>query len=82
MTALAQDRSGLEISDEDLDALRSVSERTGVEKVKNKLSGRTEKRITFYVGGLDICTIVKEQGEVIEVKPGLLSHPAVSNLTS
>jgi hypothetical protein len=81
MTALAQDRTGIDISDRDLDALQSVADHTTTEEVKNRLSGRTEYRITYYKGGLDICTIVKEQGKVIEVQPGLLSHPVVSKLT-
>lgn len=80
MTALAKDRTGIDISDEDLDTLRSVSDYTTAEEVKNKLSGRTEKRTTYFKGGLDICTVVKEAGKVVEIQRGLANHPIVSKL--
>ncbi len=81
MTAVAQNRSGLSVNEEAMSQLEQIAERKSTEEVSNRLSGRTEERTTYYMGGLNICTIVRMQGEVIEIQDGLLNHPIVKRLS-
>lgn len=61
--------------------LKQIAERTSTDEVRNRLSGRTEKRTTYYMSGLDICTIVRSQGKVLEIRNGLLNHVVVNLLS-
>jgi len=81
MTATAQNRSGLSVNEEAMSQLKQIAQRTSTDEVRNRLSGRTEERTTYYLNGLDICTIVRSQGKVIEIQDGLLNHPIVEHLS-
>lgn len=82
MTAIAKDRTGVEINEEALQELRKMSGRSYTEEVENKFSSRTEKRVTYYMNGLDVCTLIWEQGRVVEIQGGLLGHPIVGRLSN
>lgn len=80
MTATTQNWRGLSVNEKTLDQLEDIAQRTSTDEVRNRLSGRTEERTTYYLGGLDICTIVRSQGKVLEIRDGLLNHPIVDHL--
>lgn len=80
MTAIAQDRTGISIDQEALDELKKISSSKAVDEVKNQMSGRTEKRIEYHMSGLNLCTIVRVQGKVVEIQGGLIDHPIVNRL--
>lgn len=80
MTAIAQDRTGISIDQEALDELKQISSSKAVDEVKNQMSGLTEKRIEYHMNGLNLCTIVRVQGKVVEIQGGLIDHPIVNRL--
>jgi len=73
--------SGVSVNENAMEELEQVSDRTSTERVTNKLSGRTENRTTYYLNGLDICTITRSSGKVVEIQKGLLNHPIVDRLS-
>lgn len=81
MTAIAQNRSGVDINEEAMERLRKAADHKTVEEVDNRLTGRTEERTTYFMNGLDVCTVVRVQGKVIEIQNGLLNHPIVNRLS-
>lgn len=81
MTAIAQDRSGIGLNQEAFRELREITGKTHEEDVENRFSGRTEKRTTYYLNGLNLCTIVRDNGKVVEIQSGLMHHPVVGRLT-
>lgn len=80
MTTIASDRRGLDIGSETISKLRTFSDRTSTEEVDNKLSGRTERRTTFFREALDVCTLVFDQGSVVEIQSGLFSESLVKEM--
>jgi len=81
MTAIAQNRSGISVNQKAIEQLEDIANRTATETVENKLSGRTEKRTTYYLNGLDICTIIRDGNKVVEIQSGLAHHPVVDRLS-
>ncbi len=80
MTAIAQDRTGISINNDALDDLKQIASSKTVDEVPNALSGRTEKRIEYYLNGLNVCTIYRVQGKIVEIESGLIGHPVVNRL--
>lgn len=81
MTAIARDRSGIDLDQNAFRELKEITGSTHEENVENRFSGRTEKRTTYYFHGLDICTIVRDNEKVVEIQSGLMHHPIVDRLT-
>lgn len=80
MTAIAEDRSGLTVNEEAVERLEEIADYNSTKERKNRFSGRTEHRTTYYMDGLDLCTIVKVQDKIVEIQSGLIAHPVLSEI--
>lgn len=81
MTALAENRAGLSVNEEAMKELEQIADHTSTENVENRLSGRIETRTTYYMNGLDVCTIIRDGKKVVEIQGGLITHPIVKRLS-
>lgn len=78
--AKGRTRQGVDINEDVLETLREACTRSETEEIENTLSGRTERRVTYFLDGLDVCTVIREGDKVVEIQKGLFDHPIIDRL--
>jgi hypothetical protein len=78
--ASGRTKDGLEVDEHALERLEDMCTRHTTEEVRNRLSDRIERRVTYFLNGLDLCTITKEGDKIIEIEKGLVNHPIIDQL--